>query len=319
MLNIMNLSNQRIVVFGFGAQGKAQTLNLKDSSKNISVYLRPDSPKTSLVNENNIPIFFDYKEACLNADIISMLIPDGEQPKVWQQIEPYLKDNTTVIFAHGFNIHYKLIKPKTNINIALVAPLAQGEAVRENFINGQGVPTLISLVESSDEVMQRVLDFAKGVAGKGPFIQTTFAEETETDLFAEQAILCGGLFELIRAGFDTLVESGYNPEIAYFCCLKEVKALANLVNQFGICGTREQISDVALFGDLTRGTRIINNNVRDEMKILIGEIRSGTFSDEFMSDKLNGNPLLRKLLDKDKNHPIENLHKRFSTAKNFVF
>ena len=304
--------DKQIVVFGFGAQGSAQARNLKDSGEKAKVFLRATSPRIEEIKKANIPFLTDMKQAAAEAEIAVILLSDGEQPLLWREIEPSLPKNAAVIFAHGFNIHYKQIIPRADLDIILVAPLAQGDTLRSDFAEGKSTPCLIAIAQdATGSAKKTAFDYARAIAKDGPFIETTFAEETETDLFAEQAVLCGGLFSLIRTAFDTLVEKGYNPDIAYFCCLKEVRALANLIHENGIGGARERISDTALYGDLTRGPRIIDNHVRDEMKKILGEIKSGEFKEELLKDRKNQNPLLRRLLKQDNEHLIERMHRKY--------
>jgi len=308
--------DKQIVVFGFGAQGSAQARNLKDSGEKAKVFLRATSPRIEEIKKANIPFLTDMKQAAAEAEIAVILLSDGEQPLLWREIEPSLPKNAAVIFAHGFNIHYKQIIPRADLDIILVAPLAQGDTLRSDFAEGKSTPCLIAIAQdATGSAKKTAFDYARAIAKDGPFIETTFAEETETDLFAEQAVLCGGLFSLIRTAFDTLVEKGYNPDIAYFCCLKEVRALANLIHENGIGGARERISDTALYGDLTRGPRIIDNHVRDEMKKILGEIKSGEFKEELLKDRKNQNPLLRRLLKQDNEHLIERMHRKYVNRK----
>lgn len=309
----MSQIQKRIIIWGFGAQGSAQAKNLSDSGFNVSVCLKPESTHTNKVKKAKIPLITDAKQAATNADVAVLLIPDGEQPKLWKEIESHLPKTATLIFAHGFNIHYKQIIPRTDLDVVLVAPLAHGDVVRSDFTNKKGVPCLIAVAQdATGQAKETAHAYAKSIAGKGPFIETTIAQEVESDLFAEQAVLCGGLFELIRAGFETLVDASFNPEIAYFCCLKEVRALANLVHEHGIMGTRDKISDTAVFGDMTRGKRVIDQKVKMEMKKILGEIRSGQFTKEIISDKQKGSPLLQRLIKEDKEHPIEEIHRKLS-------
>lgn len=306
------MDEKRIVVFGYGQQGEAQSANLKDSGKNISVCVRPESPRLERARKNGFLLFTDARKAASCADIAVILIPDTQQPGLWKEIEDHLPAGSTVIFAHGFNIHYRQIVPRADLDVVLVAPLSHAKALRDDFLSSRGIPCLIAAAQdATGNAKKRALDYAGSISRGGPFIQTTVAEEVETDLFAEQTILCGGLFELIRAGFDTLVKKGCNPDIAYFCCLKEVRALANLVFDHGISGTREKISDTALFGDLTRGPRVIDTHVRDEMEKIFDEIRNGQFTEELLNDRRQGNHLLRKLLEKDKEHVIERIHRKY--------
>lgn len=303
---------KHIVVFGFGAQGSAQAKNLADGRRKVSVFLRRSSPRADVVRKEGIPLITDIKEAASQAEICVMLLPDGEQPELFKEIKAAFPKNAAMIFAHGFNVHYGLIAARMDMDVMLVGPMAQGETLRKDFIAGKGTPCQIAVAQdATGRAKELALEYARSIAMDGPFIETTFAEETETDLFSEQAVLCGGLFELIRASFDTLVEAGYDPDIAYFSCLKEVRAIANLVHEHGIQGTREKISDTALYGDLTRGPRIIDEHVRDEMKKVLAEIRSGAFKDGLIADRKKGNALLRKLIEKDKDHPIEKIHRKF--------
>lgn len=302
---------KHIVVFGFGAQGSAQAKNLADGRRNVSVFLREKSLRTELVKKECIDLITDIRQAAAQAEVAVMLLPDGEQLTVWKDIEPSFPENAAVIFAHGFNIHYGLIIPRKDLDVILVGPMAQGETLRRDFIAGKGTGCQIAIAQNATGRAKEIaFEYARSIARDGPFIQTSFKEETETDLFAEQAVLCGGLFELMRAAFDTLVEAGYDPDIAYFCCLKEVRALADLVYEHGISGARERISDTALYGDLTRGPRIIDEHVRDEMKKVLGEIKSGAFKDELTADRKNGNARLRRLLERDKDHPIDKIHQK---------
>ncbi len=308
----MGFKGGHIVVFGFGAQGAAQAKNLFEGGSDVSVYLRPASSHMDDVKNAKIPLLTDLKDAAAKARVAVILLPDGEQPALWKEIEDHLPKNSAVIFAHGFNIHYGEVKPRADLDVILVAPLAQGDTLRSDFVSGKGVPCQIAIAkDATGKAKETAFEYARAIALTGPFIETTFAEETETDIFAEQAVLCGGLFALVRAAFDTLVEKGYNPDIAYFCCLREVRALANLLHDHGIAGSREKISDTALYGDLTRGPRIIDGHVKDELKKILDEICSGEFKNELLSDRKRGNPLLRKLKEKDKDHTIEKVHKRF--------
>jgi ketol-acid reductoisomerase len=306
--------SRHIVVFGFGAQGSAQAQNLADSGRKVSVYLRPTSSRLHELRKIGIPDIADLKEAASSAQVAAILLPDSEQPSFWRQsLEPNLPKGAAVVFAHGFNIHYKQITLRPDLDIILVAPMAQGGAVRNDFIAGKGIPCQIAVAQdATGHAREIALDYAHGIGRDGPFIDTTFTEETETDLFAEQAVLCGGLFQLIRAGFDTLVEAGYNPDIAYFCCLKEIRALAKLLYKKGIAGARERISDTALFGEVTRGPRIIDHHVHEEMKKILSEIKSGQFKDELLAERKNGNPHLRSVLERDKEHLIEKIHRKYS-------
>ena len=306
------IGTKRIVVFGFGAQGSAQAKNLADGRRNVSVFLREKSPRIEFVKKEGIHLITDIGQAAGDAEIAVILLPDGEQVAALKDIESLFPKNAAVIFAHGFNIHYGLIAPRKDLDIILVGPMAQGEMLRRDFIAGKGTPCQIAIAQdATGRAKEIAFEYARSIARDGPFIETTFAEETEADLFSEQVVLCGGLFELMRAAFDTLIEAGYNPDIAYFCCVKEVRALANLAYEHGIAGARERISDTALFGDLTRGPRVIDGHVRTEMKKILDDIKSGRFKDDLSKDRKNENRLLRSLLERDKNHLIEKIHRKF--------
>ncbi len=308
----MALEGKKIVVMGFGAQGRAQAKNLAGSGMDVAVYLRAGSSREKEVRDSKIELTNDLLNAASIADLAVILLPDGEQPALFMEMEAHLPKNAAVVFAHGFNIHYGLITPRKDLDVILVAPMAHADALRADFLSGKGTPCQIAVAQdASGNAEPTAMEYAKAVALNGPFIRTTFAEETETDLFAEQTVLCGGLFALIRTAFETLVEKGYNPEIAYFCCLKEVRAMTNLLYEEGIEGARARISDTALYGDLTRGPRIIDEHVQDEMRKVLTEIRSGAFKDELIADRKNGNALLRRLLKKDKDHEIDKIHRKF--------
>ena len=306
-------TGKHIIVFGFGAQGSAQAQNLADSGLDVSVCLRESSPKTEEVKKSGLNLMTDLRRAASLADIAVILIPDGEQPEFFDEsLRPNLPNGAAIIFAHGFNIHYKQIVPRQDLDVILVAPMAQGKMVRGDYIEGRGIPCLIAVAQDATGHAKKIAqEYARAIARDGPFIDTTFAEETETDLFAEQAVLCGGLFSLIRAGFDTLVEKGYNPDIAYFCCLKEFRALTNLVCDYGIAGARQRISDTALYGDMTRGPRVIGRHVRAEMKKILEEITSGAFQKELLAARKNKNTLLRSLMERNKEHLIEKIHRKY--------
>lgn len=308
----MDLKGKKIVVMGFGAQGSAQAKNLAGSGMDVTVYLRAGSSREKEVRDPKIKLTSDLFNAASIADLAVILLPDGEQPALFGEMEAHFKRHAAVVFAHGFNIRYGLITPRKDLDVILVAPMAHADMLRADFVSGKGTPCQIAVAQDASGNAEPIAtEYAKAVALTGPFIRTTFAEETETDLFAEQAVLCGGLFALIRTAFETLVEKGYGPEIAYFCCLKEVKAIANLLYEEGIEGAREKISDTALYGDLTRGPRLINGHVRGEMRKILDEIRSGAFKEEIVADRKNGNALLRRLLKKDKDHEIDKVHRKF--------
>lgn len=300
------------MVFGFGSQGRAQALNLSDSKINVSVCLRPNSPKISAAREAGFNVYTDGAEAAGKATIAALMLPDGEQPSYYNDIiSPNLPKNSALLFAHGFNVHYKRIVPRTDLDVILVAPLAHGDAVRKDFLEHCSVPCVIAVAQNATgHAHERAMSYAEGIGGKGPFINSTFAEEVETDLFAEQAVLCGGMPELARAAFDTLVAAGYNEDIAYFCCLRELRAIVELLSKHGIAGMRKRISDTAAYGAATRGPKIIGAAVRKELKQMIDDIRTGLFARELIEDQGQGFKTLRDALERDANHKIEKIHKK---------
>jgi ketol-acid reductoisomerase len=310
----MPTNDPNIVVFGFGDQGSAQARNLRDSGRRVAVVLRPKSPHRRHVGAASLNLIQDLGQAASQADIASVLIPDSVQPTFWKEyLEPNLPRGAAVIFAHGFNIHFKFIEPRSDLDIILVAPLGQAGAVRHEFTKGRGVPCALAVhQDATGRAWDIAKYYAEGISPHGPTIKTTFTEETESDLFAEQAVLCGGLNALIRAAFDTLVEAGHNPELAYSSCLREVRALSHLLYEHGIAGARDHISDTARYGDVTRGPRIINGHVRSTLKEIFAEIRSGKFAKEFKEDIKAGHPTLEQRITEDRKHLIEQIHRNFS-------
>lgn len=309
----MSTQDPLIVVFGFGSQGSVQARNLRDSGRRVAVALRPKSPHKRHAASASINLIQDLNEAASLADIAAVLIPDSEQPEFWETyLKPNLKKGSAVIFAHGFNIHYGFIKPRDDLDIILVAPLGQADSVRSEFTKGRGVPCALAVQQDATGRAWDIANYyARGISNNVTVIKTSFAEETESDLFAEQAVLCGGLNALIRAAFDTLVSAGHNPDLAYSSCLREVRALANLLYEHGIAGARNKISDTALFGDITRGPRIVDDHVRSTLKKIFEEIRSGEFAKEYSDEIKSGYPKLKKCLEEEKSHLIEEIHEKF--------
>ncbi len=307
-------AGERIVVFGYGAQGRAHALNLRDSGMNVVLCLRESSKRMKDAMESGIPIYTNPVEAAKIASVAAIMLPDGEQPRFYKDcLEENLPDGAALIFAHGYAIYYKQITPRPDLDVLLVAPLAQGDTVRSSFENGGGSPCIIATAQNaSGKATARGHEYAKAISRIGPFIESTFKEEVETDLFAEQAVLCGGVPELIRASFETLTESGYNSEIAYFSCLRELHAITDLMEKHSIAGMQERISDTALYGALTRGPRIINGNTRNTLNEILGEIKSGTFTEELDEEHKLGHKMIEKEIQKSREHPIEKIHRRYS-------
>ncbi|QER42542.1 ketol-acid reductoisomerase [Thermodesulfobacterium sp. TA1] len=306
------LKGKTIAVLGYGSQGHAHALNLRDSGLNVIVGVRKGGKSYERAKKDGFePV--SVKEACEKADIIMILLPDQDQPSVYKnEIEPVLTSGKMLLFAHGFNIHYNQIVPPADVDVAMVAPKGPGHLVRREFTKGAGVPCLVAVhQDASGEAFQKALAYAKGIGGtRAGVIETTFKEETETDLFGEQVVLCGGVSALIKAGFETLVEAGYQPEVAYFECLHELKLIVDLIYEGGLSFMRYSISDTAEYGDLTRGPRIINEDVRFEMKRILEEIQTGEFAREWILENQAGRPVLNALRKIEREHPIEEVGKK---------
>ena len=291
------LDGKTVAVIGYGSQGHAHALNLRDSGVNVVVGLREADPDRPKAQEAGFQVL-DITAAAAAGDIIVMLVPDQFQREVYENsIVRGLEKGNALFFAHGFNIHYFQIIPPEDIDVIMVAPKGPGHMVRRVYEEGSGVPALVAVYQDhTGKALATGLAYAKGLgAARAGVIRTTFAEETETDLFGEQCVLCGGVTELIQAGFDTLVEAGYQPEIAYFECLHELKLIVDLIYEGGIANMRYSISDTAEYGDLTRGSRIIDEETREEMRFILEEVRSGEFAREWILENQAGRPVFNSL------------------------
>jgi ketol-acid reductoisomerase len=301
------LQNKNIAVLGFGSQGHAHSLNLKDSGMNVCVGLRSSSSSWAKAEAAGLKVK-NISEAVEWANVIMILLPDQNQKEVYdKEIAPHLNEGNTLAFAHGFNIHYKQIVPPENINVIMIAPKSPGHLVRRTYLEGTGVPCLIAIHQDADGNARNIaLAWAKGIGGtKAGVIETTFKDETETDLFGEQTVLCGGSAELIKAGFDTLVEAGYPPELAYFECMHEMKLIVDLYYEGGLSRMNYSVSDTAEYGGMTRGSRLITKDTRNEMKKILDEIQSGKFADEWLNEYRSGQKNMEKLRKENKEHQIE--------------
>ena len=300
------LDGKRIAVLGYGSQGRAHALNLKDSGFDVTVGLRKDSRSWRSAEADGLNVA-GMHEACSGAELVAMLLPDQHQASVYAEVvEPNLDPGAALLFAHGFNVHFGQIRAPKENDVVMIAPKAPGPLVRRTFEGGSGTPGLLAVhQDSTGKAFDRALSYAKGIGcTRAGVIETTFAEETETDLFGEQAVLCGGTSRLIQAGFETLVEAGYQPEIAYFECLHELKLIVDLLYEGGFTKMRDAISDTAEFGDLTRGKRIVTEETEKEMRQILDEIRSGEFAREWVLENKAGTPVLDAERRRQAEHPI---------------
>jgi len=309
--NLDILNDKTIAIIGYGSQGHAHALNLKDSGSKVIVGLYPGSKSTTKAKAAGLDVY-PVNEAAEKADLIMILLPDEVQKTVYKnEIEPHLKDGKILAFAHGFNIHFGQVLPPSNVDVVMVAPKGPGHLVRRTYEQGEGVPCLFAIFQdASGQARDRAMAYAKGIGGtRAGILETTFREETETDLFGEQAVLCGGLSALIKAGFQTLVQAGYQPELAYFECLHEVKLIVDLVVEGGLANMRDSISNTAEFGDYTRGPRIVTDETRAEMRKILSEIQSGQFAREFVMENQTGKSVFTAIRRQEAEHPIEEVGK----------
>lgn len=306
------LKDKKIAIVGFGIQGRAHALNLRDSGLNVIVAEIPGTQNFEQAKKDGFnPV--SAKEASAQAQVIQILVQDHIQPKVYnEELRENLTKGKALGFSHGFNIRFKQIKPSKKIDVFMVAPKGPGALVRKMYEEGKGVPCLVAIhQDASGKALGVALAYAKGIGGtKAGVIETTFTEETETDLFGEQAVLCGGVTELIKAGFDTLVEAGFQPEIAYFEVLHELKLITDLIQENGISGMRRRVSNTACYGDLTRGPKVINEKTRKIMKKILKDIQSGKFAREWIKENAAGRLVFNELLKKGDEHPIEEVGKQ---------
>lgn len=305
--NLAILRGKKIAVVGYGSQGHAQAQNLRDSGLKVMVSELEGSDNWKLaVKDGFKPV--SASEAAKEADLIQILTQDDVQARLYKtSVEPHLKKGKVLIFSHGFNIHFSQIVPPGNVDVIMIAPKGPGHIVRRMFVEGGGVPCLIAIQQNaSGEAKKIALAYAKGIGGtRAGVIETTFKEEVETDLFGEQCVLCGGVTELIKAGFDTLVEAGYQPEIAYFECLNELKLIVDLIFEGGLTYMRYSVSDTAEYGDYTKGPRVIDASTRQRMKQILQDVQSGSFARDWILENQAGRPVYHALKKRDAEHPIE--------------
>jgi ketol-acid reductoisomerase len=301
------IQGRKVAVIGYGSQGHAHSLSLRDSGVEVVVGLQEGSKSRAKAEEQGLEVKTPA-EASAWADVIMVLAPDTAQRKIYaESIAPNLSAGKAIFFGHGLNIRFELIKPPADVTVAMVAPTGPGHLVRRQYVDGKGVPCLVAVEQDpTGEGLALALSYAKAIGGaRAGVIRTTFKEETETDLFGEQAVLCGGTAALVQTGFEVLTEAGYAPEIAYFECLHELKLIVDLMYEGGIERMRYSVSDTAEFGDYTRGPRVINASVKEEMKKILSEIQSGEFTRELIEDDDNGRPLMNKYREQANQHPIE--------------
>jgi ketol-acid reductoisomerase len=305
--DLSKLEGKTVAVIGYGSQGHAHALNLKESGVDVVVGLRPDSPSRAEAETEGLRVM-DVADAASAGDVVMVLLPDEKQAEVWDaEIRDGIAPGNLLLFAHGFTIHFGQIEPPAEVDVAMVAPKGPGHLVRRQFVEGRGVPGLIAIhQDATGNAKDLTLAYAKGIGNmRAGVIETTFKDEAETDLFGEQSVLCGGATELVRAGFETLVEAGYDPRLAYFECLHELKLIVDLMYEQGITGMRDSISNTAEYGDLTRGPRVIGPEVREAMKKVLADIQSGDFAREWIAENRAGQENFQRMRTEQQGHQVE--------------
>jgi ketol-acid reductoisomerase len=314
------LKDKTVAIIGYGSQGHAHALNLKDSGVSVVVGLRPDSSSVAKASEHGLRVE-EPAEAASQGDVVMMLVPDELHRKVWEEgVRDGIAPGNLLLFGHGFSIHYGEIEPPAEVDVALVAPKGPGHLVRRQFLEGSGVPGLVAVHQNaSGQALEVALAYAKGIGcTRGGVIETTFKDETETDLFGEQAVLCGGVTELVRAGYETLVDAGYDPRLAYFECLHELKLIVDLMYEKGIAGMRYSISNTAEYGDMTRGQRVISDATREAMKKILADIQSGDFAREWIAENRAGQENFRRMREEQSRHQVEVVGKELRSQMDWI-
>ncbi|HLH66956.1 MAG TPA: ketol-acid reductoisomerase [Solirubrobacteraceae bacterium] len=305
--DLSRLQGRTVAIIGYGSQGHAHALNLRDSGVEVVVGLRAGSPSVEKATAHGLRVL-EVADAASEADVIALLAPDERHGEIWEQgLRDGVASGNMLLFGHGFSIHYGQIVPPPDVDVALVAPKGPGHLVRRQFLEGSGVPGLVAVhQDATGDALALALAYAKGIGcTRGGVIETTFKDETETDLFGEQAVLCGGVSELVRAGYETLVEAGYDPRLAYFECLHELKLIVDLMYEKGIAGMRYSISNTAEYGDMTRGRRVIGEPARQAMRQLLAEIQSGEFAREWIAENRAGQENFRRMREEQAGHQVE--------------
>jgi ketol-acid reductoisomerase len=305
-VNKKALKGARIAILGYGSQGRAHALNLKDSGYDVVVGVRKSGDSWAKAKKDGVAVA-EPTEAVKGADLVAMLTPDLTQKDLYKQVIGNIEKGATLLFAHGFNVHFGQIKPRKDLDVVLIAPKGPGGLVRRQFQQGRGVPSLMAVYQNpTKKAKDKALAYADGIGGtRGGVLTTTFAEETETDLFGEQAVLCGGATELVVKGFETLVEAGYQPEVAYYECLHELKLIVDLLHEGGLAKMHKFISETAKYGDLTRGPRIVNSSTKKEMRKILKEIQEGKFARQWIAENKSGRKKYDRMMNKDLKHKIE--------------
>ena len=314
------IQSKKVAIIGYGSQGHAHALNMRDSGVNVCVATYAGSPSGARAKEDGLAVT-TIEQATQTSDVIMILIPDETQKRVYKaSIEPHLRAGQTLMFAHGFNIHFGQVVPPPFIDVSMIAPKSPGHRMRELFVEGVGVPALLAIQQdTSGQAKQNALAYAWATGNlKAGVIETTFKEETESDLFGEQSVLCGGVSALVKASFETLVEAGYQPEIAYFECLHELKLIVDLFYQGGLSYMRYSVSDTAEYGDYTRGPRVIDSHVRETMKQILNEVQNGTFAKQWIAENEAGLPNFKKMREDEAKHPIEAVGKSLREMMSFL-
>jgi ketol-acid reductoisomerase len=318
--DLSKLDGKTVAILGYGSQGHAHALNLKDSGVNVVVGLREDSSSVEKARGDGLEVA-SIADAASQGDLVMVLLPDEKQAQVWEEeISDGIAPGNLLLFAHGFSIHFKQIDPGPEVDIGMVAPKGPGHLVRRQFLERHGVPGLIAIhQDATGKAHDLVLAYAKGIGcTRAGVIETTFKDETETDLFGEQAVLCGGVTELVRAGYETLVDAGYDPRLAYFECLHELKLIVDLMYEKGITGMRYSISNTAEYGDLTRGKRVIGEPTREAMKQILGEIQSGEFAKEWIAENQAGQENFQRMRAEEQNHQVEREGKELRSMMDWI-
>jgi ketol-acid reductoisomerase len=314
------LDGKTVAILGYGSQGHAHALNLHDSGVDVVVGLRPDSSSVDKAKANGLRVE-SIADAASAGDVVMILLPDEKQAQIWEEeIRDGIAPGNLLMFAHGFSIHFGQIEPGPEVDVAMVAPKGPGHLVRRQFAEGKGVPGLLAVhQDATGNARTQALAYAKGIGcTRGGVIETTFKDETETDLFGEQSVLCGGVTELVRAGYETLVDAGYDPRLAYFECLHELKLIVDLMYEKGITGMRYSISNTAEYGDLTRGKRVIGEPTREAMKQILGEIQSGEFAKEWIAENRAGQENFQRMREEEKNHQVEQVGKQLRSSMDWI-